>query len=93
MPTRCCLQAPISLKNIHSNRLHCSIRTLLLIPIKPVSLTARCASSCRFVVSFRGVGEGGALTIGRTLLLPYAVADSFTAFASRLLDELLKDMS
>lgn len=34
----------------------------------------------------------GAMVIGRTLLLPYGVADSFTAFASVPLDELLATM-
>ncbi|MEN2792076.1 glycoside hydrolase family 130 protein [Sphingomonas oligophenolica] len=34
----------------------------------------------------------GALVVGRTLLLPYGVADSFTAFASVALDQLLRTM-
>lgn len=34
----------------------------------------------------------GALVLGRTLLLPHGVADSFTAFAVRPLDDVLKSM-
>lgn len=34
----------------------------------------------------------GALALGRTLLLPYGVADSFTTFATFAIDELLKTM-
>jgi predicted GH43/DUF377 family glycosyl hydrolase len=34
----------------------------------------------------------GALVLGRTLLLPYGVADSFTAFAAHQLDTLLKNI-
>lgn len=35
----------------------------------------------------------GALAVGRDLLLPYAVADSFTAFASTSIDALLRQMT
>lgn len=35
----------------------------------------------------------GGLVMGRTLLLPYGVADSFTAFESFSLDNLLRDLS
>jgi predicted GH43/DUF377 family glycosyl hydrolase len=34
----------------------------------------------------------GALVVGRDLLLPYAVADSFTAFATTTVDDLLAVM-
>jgi len=34
----------------------------------------------------------GALALGRTLLLPYAVADSFTTFAAYSVDDILKGM-
>lgn len=34
----------------------------------------------------------GALVLGRTLLLPYGIADTFTAFAIRPIDDLLKSM-
>ncbi len=35
----------------------------------------------------------GALVLGRTLLLPYGVADNFTAFATCSVDELLRSLS
>ncbi len=34
----------------------------------------------------------GALLLGRTLLLPYGVADSFTAFSTISVDQLLMEM-
>lgn len=35
----------------------------------------------------------GALALGRDLLLPYAVADRFTAFAATSIDALLRQMA